>query len=105
LIRRNALLPLATIAVAPIQANPASQVSCIYESFPAERLGDYGFSLMNPKEERPADLDPLFNAAENACISQYGWNEAEITSAGRYFTSRVSREAIGKLLRDNRLDL
>jgi hypothetical protein len=104
LIRRG-LIILATVMMGlPVQANPSAQASCVYESFPADRLKDYGFSLINAKEERPADLDPLYNAAENACIGQYRWGEAEIASAGLYFTARVSREAIAKLLRDNGFD-
>jgi hypothetical protein len=103
-IRSIALILAALMAAMPCSAAPIAQVSCTYENFPKDRLKDFGMSLVDSNQQRPADLDPLYNKAENACIAEYGWEQARIDLAGRYFIARVTREALMRLFQDNFID-
>jgi hypothetical protein len=85
-----------------LNAAPAGQVSCIYETVAPEKLSEFGKATIG--EEAEAGLDPIFNAAQNACIDQYGWSEADAGHAGDYFLNRVARERLAALIRQAGLD-
>jgi hypothetical protein len=94
----------ALFAAAPVLAAPLEQAHCIHETVPKERLPDFGESALAPEEEKQPDLDPIYNAAENACIGQYGWSEIDAENAGRIFIARVSREYLGRIFTENGVD-
>lgn len=104
LIRLAGTVFCSILASHQVFAAPAEQVSCIYDTVLKERLPDFGESALVPEDQQKPDLDPLYNTAENACISQYGWSETDAENAGQYFFGRVAREYLGALFTENRLD-
>jgi hypothetical protein len=98
------IVTILLIAADAATAAPADQAVCIYETVPKERLADFGESALAPEDKKQPDLDPLYNAAENACIAQYGWSEVDAANAGRYFITRTTRDHIASIFRENRLD-
>jgi hypothetical protein len=86
-------------------AAPTAQVNCIYETVPADRLADFGSSTLDIEKAAPPDLGPVYNLAENVCISQYSWSETDAANAAAYFFARVSREALGALFTENEFDV
>jgi hypothetical protein len=83
-------------------AAPAVQASCIYETVAPEKLSEFGKAAIG--EEAEAGLDPIFNAAQNACIDQYGWSEVDARNAEAYFINRVAHERLGAILRKEGVD-
>lgn len=100
-----AALLVGSASLAPgdgLSAAPAGQVSCIYETVAPEKLGEFGKAAIG--EEAEAGLSPALNAAQNACIDQYDWSDAEAEHAEAYFMNRVARERLGDILRDGGVD-
>jgi hypothetical protein len=94
---------VALISVAQtVIAAPAGNVTCIYETVAPDKLGEFGKTAIG--EEAEAGLEPIFNAAQNACIDQYGWSEVDARHASVYFYNRVARERLGALIRRAGLD-
>ncbi len=84
------------------EAAPEGHASCIYETVASEKLSEFGKTMLG--EEAEAGLDPVFNAAQNACIGQYGWTEIDAANASAYFMNRVARERLAALIRKAGLD-
>jgi hypothetical protein len=85
-----------------LAAAPAGQVSCIYETVAPDKLGEFGKAAIG--EEAEPGLDPIFNAAQNACIDQYGWSDVDADNAEAYFLNRVAHERLGAILRKEGVD-
>lgn len=84
-------------------AAPAGQVSCIYETVAPEKLNEFGKALIG--EESEPGLDPILNAARNACIDQYGWSETDAGNAEFYFLNRAARERLAVIIGKEGLDI
>jgi hypothetical protein len=95
-------LGLLTISCFSLSAAPISQVICIYETVAPDKLPEFGKAAIGEVAEE--GLDPVFNAAQNACIAQYGWSEIDATNAGAYFSNRVARERLMALVGEIGLD-
>jgi hypothetical protein len=86
----------------PANAAPASEASCIYDMVAPDKLGEFGKSAIG--EEAEAGLDPILNAARNACIDQHGWSDVNAKHAEEYFFNRVAQERLGVILRREGVD-
>jgi hypothetical protein len=83
-------------------AAPASQLSCIYDTVPPEKLVEFGKAATG--EEPEEGLGIALNVARNACIDIYSWSEEEARIAETYFGNRVARERLEKLVERARVD-
>jgi hypothetical protein len=95
-------LGMAVFSASSANAAPAGHVSCIYETVAPDKLPEFGKSAIG--EEAEPGLDPILNAAQNACIDQYGWSDTDAGRAELYFMNRVAHERLGVILRKEGID-
>jgi hypothetical protein len=89
---------------APSLAAPETQISCIYDTVPANILSVFGKAAIGEEANQDAGLSSKLNVARNACIDIHGWTEAQAELAETYFGNRVARERVEQLVKREGVD-